>query len=90
MLGSQTNEIIEEIFNSLLQKYQNGLEESMKGREFLSDYVDLLYQKFHQISIKRVESFIDSPKWLKDKKATRNPKIKNDKSFQYDVTVALS
>ena len=31
MVGSETDEIIEELFKSLLQKYQEGLEESMKG-----------------------------------------------------------
>ena len=45
MIGDETNEIIEEIFDSLLQKYQNGLEESMKGSEFVFDSVDLLYYK---------------------------------------------
>ena len=31
MMGSETNEIIEEFFKSLLKRYQEGLEESMKG-----------------------------------------------------------
>ena len=31
MIGRETDEIIEELFKSLLQKYQEGLEESMKG-----------------------------------------------------------
>ena len=31
MMGSETNEIIEELFKSLLQRYQEGLEESMRG-----------------------------------------------------------
>ena len=43
MLGSETDEIIEELFKSLLQKYQEGLEESMKGSEFIFDSVNLLY-----------------------------------------------
>ena len=30
MMGSETDEIIEDLFKSLLQKYQEGLEESMK------------------------------------------------------------
>ena len=43
MIGSETNEIIEELFESLLQRYQDGLEESMKGSEFIFDSVDVLY-----------------------------------------------
>ena len=34
MMGSQTDDIIDELFESLLQKYQEGLEESMKGSRF--------------------------------------------------------
>ena len=33
---------------------------------------------------------IDSPKWLKNKKTTINPKNKDDKCFQYALTVALN
>ena len=33
MLGSEANEITEEFFKSLLQRYQKGLEESMKRSE---------------------------------------------------------
>ena len=49
MTGSKTDEIIEEIFESIWQKYQKNLEESMKGSEFVFDSVDLqhcnLYNK---------------------------------------------
>ena len=31
MMGSETDEIIEELFKSFFQKYQEGLEESMRG-----------------------------------------------------------
>ena len=34
MIGNETNEIIEELFKSLLQKYQKGLEESIKSTKF--------------------------------------------------------
>ena len=39
MMGNETDEIIE-LFESLLQKYQEGLEESMKGSDFVFDSVD--------------------------------------------------
>ena len=44
MLGSETDEIIDELFESLLQKYQEWLEESMRRRRsnFIFDSVDLL------------------------------------------------
>ena len=90
MIGNETNEIIEELFDSLLQKYQKGLEESMKGSELIFDSVDLLYYEFLKISLNRGGSYIDSPNWLKNKKATINPKNNNDKCFKYAITGALN
>ena len=90
IIGNETNEIIEEIFDSLLQKYQRGLEESMKGSELIFDSVDLLYYEFLKISLNRGGSYIDSPNWLKNKKATINPKNNNDKCFKYAITGALN
>ena len=43
IIGSETNDIIEELRESLLQNYQKGLEESMRGNEFVRDSIDLLY-----------------------------------------------
>ena len=34
MMGNGTDEIIEDLFESFLQKYQEWLEESMRGSEF--------------------------------------------------------
>ena len=65
MMGSETGEIIEELFKYLLQKYQEGLEESMKGSEFIFDGVDVLYYDLNKISLNRGGSYIDSPEWLK-------------------------
>ena len=39
----ETDEIIEELFESLLQRYQEGLEELMAGSEFILDSVNILY-----------------------------------------------
>ena len=89
MIGSETDEIIEELFESFLQKYQEGLEDSMRGSQFVYDSVDVLYYNLIKVSLIRGGSYIDSPKWLKNKKATINPKIKDDKCFQYDLIVDL-
>ena len=52
MMGSETNEIIEERFKSLLQRYQEGLEESMRGIEFIFDGVDALYYDLNKVKSK--------------------------------------
>ena len=84
------NKIDEEPFASLLPKYQDELEEKIRGSEFVFDSVDLLHYNLHKISLNRGGSYIDSPKWLKNKKATINPQNNDDKCFQYALTAALN
>ena len=43
IIGNKTSNIIKKLFNSLLLKYQEGLEESMKRSEFIFDSVDLVF-----------------------------------------------
>ena len=63
----------------------------MKGSEFVFDYVYLLYYKCHKINPNRSRSYIDSPDWVKNKKATINHINKKDnKCFQYTVTATLN
>ena len=88
--GSDGDEIIKELFKSLLQRYQENLQEKMRGSDFVFDGANFLYYDFNKISISRGESYIDSPKWLKDKKSTINPKNNDYKCFQYAVTLALN
>ena len=91
IMGSETNDIIEELLESLLQKYQEGLEKSVRGSVFIPDSVDSLYYNLQKISLNRKgSSYIDSPKWLKNKKATINPKNNDNNCFQYALTVALN
>ena len=73
---------------NLLQRYQEGLEESMTGSEFIFDSVDIY--DLNKISLNRSGSNIDFLEWLKNKKATINPKNNDDKCFQYTITVALN
>ena len=62
----------------------------MKGSKFVFDYLHLLYYKYHKINPNR-GGYIGSPDWIKNKKATINPINKKDnKCFQYAVTVALN
>ena len=90
MNDSDTDEIIEELFESLLQRYQENLQEKIRGSDFAFDGVNFLYYDFNKISISRGGSYIDSPKWLKNKKSTINPKNNDYKCFQYAVTLALN
>ena len=59
MIGNETDEIIKKLFESLLQKYQEGLEKSIEGSEFIFDSIDLLYYKFHKISLNRFSKMVE-------------------------------
>ena len=49
IISDKEDKAIKELFDSLKNRYQNNLE-SMKGSEFVSDYVQLLYCKCHRKS----------------------------------------
>ena len=61
-MGSEADEIIDELLESLLQNYQKDLEESKRGNNFAFNRVDLLYYHLQKISRKIIgSSYIDSP-----------------------------
>ena len=90
MMSSETDGVIKELFESLFKRYQKRLEESMDGSYFIFDGVNALYYDLNAVSLSRGRSYIDSPKRLKNKKTTINPKNNDDKCFQYALTVALN
>ena len=84
MFGDDNDDIIEQLFESLLQKYEENLQNKMRESEFESDGVNFLYYDFNKTSINRGGSYIDSPK------STINPKNNDDKCFQYAGKLALN
>ena len=48
MMGNETDKIIKKLLESLFQIYQEGLEESVKGSEFVFDSVHLLHYRLHK------------------------------------------
>ena len=76
----------------MLQRFQDAREASFeRGSEFIFENVDLLYYYFHRIDMIGSGSYIETPEWLKNKKATINPKnMNNDNCFQYSISVALN
>ena len=60
IIGNKTDEIIEKLFESLLQNYQKDLEEPMTGSKFVCNSINLLYYHLQKISLKRGGSYIDS------------------------------
>ena len=91
-MGSETDDIIDEVVESFLQRYQKESEESEKnGSNFTFDGVDLLSYHLHKTRFKRRKSGMKPSKQLENKRATINLKNKkDDKCFQYPLTVALN
>ena len=90
MSGTEADDVINELFKSFFKRYQEGLEKKMRGSNFIFERVELLEYHLHKISINRGSSYIDSPNWIKNKKATINPKNKGNECFKYAVIAALN
>ena len=54
-IANEIDQIIEKIFNSLLQRYQKRSEEKMRGSEFVYDGIDLLHYKLHKVNLNVVD-----------------------------------
>ena len=90
MSGSETKEIIESLYRSLLQNYYDNLQEKMRGSDFVFNGINYFYYDFNMVSISKGGSYIESPKWLKNKKSTVNQKNNDYKCFQYATILALN
>ena len=74
MINDEANEVTKALFDWHKNRYQNNLE-SIKGCEFVYDYVHLMYYICHKINPNQAGSYVDSPNWIKNKKS-------NNKSHQ--------
>ena len=72
MIGSETEEVAEKLFMSILQNNQDNLQNKMKGSDFIFNGINYLYYDLNRITISKGGSYIESRKLLKDKKCTIN------------------
>ena len=78
-MGTDTENVINTLFNTLLQNFQRMQETSNeRGSEFMRNSVELLEYEFHKIDITRAESYIVSPDRIANKKGTINSKNEKD------------
>ena len=61
MIKDKADEVIEELLELLLSRFQIGLEITMRDSDFIFDYIDSLYHKCLKINLKCSGSYIDSP-----------------------------
>ena len=60
MRGSDTDDIIRELFRSFLHNYQEELK-MIKGSNFVFESVELMDYKLHRVRLRRGGSYIKSP-----------------------------
>ena len=90
-MGSDTENVINTLFNTLLQNFQHKETSNERGSKFIPDSVKLLEYELHKIDIIRAGSYIVSPDWIASKKATINLKNEKDnKCFQWSIIAGLN
>ena len=89
-LENETDDIIKRLLYSFLNNYQKEEIVLRKESGFVFESVDLLSYHVHKTSLKRGKSYIKSPEWVLNKRATINPKNKDNNCFQYSKSVALN
>ena len=91
MSDIDTDDAINELLNSFINRYQEGLQTKMKGSNFTFDRIDLLEYHLHKIGLNRGSSYIEFSEWIKNKGEILNPKNTEDNNcFQYVITPALN
>ena len=68
--GNETNEIIDRLIKSFLSNYQEEEKILRSGSNFVFESVDLLTYHIHKTNLKRRKSYIKSPVWILNKRAT--------------------
>ena len=61
-----------------------------EGSNFVFENVGLMYYSLHKISLNRGRSYTKPPSWIKNKRATTNPKSKDNKCLRHATTAALN
>ena len=89
---SDIENIIDTLFNTILNRIQEATETSNeRGSGFTHERVGLLYYHFQRIDIRRGGSYIPSPDWISNKKATINPKNEKDNEcFKWSIIAGLN
>ena len=77
MWGSETDDIIRDLFEVFLHNYPEELKIT-SGSEFNFETAELMDYKLRRVRLRRGGSYIKSLEWLLHKKGTINLKNKND------------
>ena len=65
MINGKEDDVVQLLFESLLNRYQKNLEKLMKGIEFVFYYYQLLYYKSHNTNLNGGGSYLHFLDWIK-------------------------
>ena len=88
--GDDVKYTISKLYNTFLENYEYEENVLRTGNNFVFDSIDLTYVKIYKIKARSGSSYIETPKWISNKKATINPKnTKDECCFAWAITAAL-
>ena len=77
-MGNETDNIVKGLLNFFLNNYQKEEIVLRNGSDFVFESVDSLSYHIHKTSLKRGKSYMKSPEWIVNKRATINLKNLSD------------
>ena len=89
MWGSDTYNIIRELFKSFLNNYQEELK-IISGSKFNFESVELMHYKLHRVRLRRGGSYIKSLEWLLNKEETIKKKKNDNECLRWSTISALN
>ena len=57
---NDANDVVDELVESLCSRYQDNLETSVRGNDFIFDSIQLIYYKYNKVNFRCGGSYIDS------------------------------
>ena len=88
--SNNVDHILNKLLISLYEKYQEDIKLCHTSSSFIYESVEELNIHFNKVDLQRGASYIPTPNWIKNKKATINPKnTQNTNCFMYAITIAL-
>ena len=90
MGGIDADQTIEELIDSFMKRYQEGLETKMKGSSYTFKCIESLEYHFHRVTLNRGSSYIPSLEWPINKKTINSKNTKDNKCSQYAITATLN
>ena len=88
--SDNSEDILNQLIDSLLEYFNDKLMICRTDSGYVFESIEGFSIHFHKIDLKRGSSYIPAPDWLESKKATINPKNKNDNYCSaYEATIAI-